>query len=63
MMESQLTLSKSLINELHRLYDILCGEYLVIEEDFLKSPSIEKRNIVTIKKSTILELDRFIQGL
>lgn len=43
------------------LYDNLCEEYKVLEEDYLKSPNTEKRKVLTFLKTEIYNIDRRLQ--
>jgi len=43
------------------LYDSLCKEHNVLEEDYLKKPNSQKREILTLLKSEIYRIDRKLQ--
>ena len=43
------------------LYDSLCEEHNVLEEDYLNKPNTQKRKILTLLKTEIYKLDRKLQ--
>lgn len=43
------------------LYDSLCEEHNILEEDYIKNPTSAKRNVLTLLKAEIYKIDRKLQ--
>lgn len=43
------------------LYDSLCEEHNILEEDYFKNPNNHKREVITLLKSEIYKIDRKLQ--
>ena len=48
-------------NFLKVLYDEICREHNILEEDYFKNPTHQKRRVLTLLKSEAYNIDRKLQ--